>query len=620
MLKFKKLFLIGLLLSVGTFAAHSGPGEDSPFSRGGFSEDPVTTKAYSSLARAPRGGSFKIALELTMEMHWHINANTVTDPYLIPTTIAITLPEGMTVRELAYPAGVEKKLSFSDEPLLLYQHTVLIGAVIDIDPAFQEGDTVVTALVTYQACDDAHCLAPEERSIDIRITVASPETAPVELHADIFSRLKFGAAAAAPPAPLETYESTESNRLQNLVEKRGMFFLFLIVFLGGLALNLTPCVYPIIPITVSYFGGQSGGKSSRTLLLAILYVFGMAAMYSALGLVAALTGSMLGTALQSPIVLLFVALVLLLLALSMFGFYEIRVPGALSNLAGTAKRGGVGAFFMGLTVGIVAAPCIGPFVLGLLTFVGESGNPLLGFFMFFTLAIGLGLPFIALALLSGSISRLPKSGEWMEWIRKLFGVVLVAMAIYFLEPVLGSTIFYLLLGATFIISGVVLGFVMKTSTRALFFLILRRFVGIAAPLFGLYILFAPGHLIATSETAGIPWEAYGTGAVQDAKQNGTPVVIDFYADWCLPCKELDHKTFNQPDVIEAAEGLVVLKADLTQSTTPDVKKLRDAFGIKGVPTIVFLDKNGAERSDLRVLGFVDKNEFAGRLRKLKSKS
>ena len=254
--------------------------------------------------------------------------------------------------------------------------------------------------------------------------------------------------------------------LSSAVASRGLFFAFVLVFLGGLALNLTPCVYPIIPITVSYFGGQSGGKKASTVLLAVMYLLGMATMYSALGLIAALTGSILGSALQNPVVLAFVALVMVGLALSMFGFYEIRVPAALSGVAGTGRQGVVGSFFMGLTVGIVAAPCIGPFVLGLLTFVGERGDPILGFSMFFTLSIGLGLPFVALAIASGNISKLPKSGEWMEWIRKLFGVVLLGMALFFLRPVLTDPLYFALLGGLLIVSGIWMGFVTKVASTA----------------------------------------------------------------------------------------------------------------------------------------------------------
>jgi thiol:disulfide interchange protein DsbD len=361
----------------------------------------------------------------------------------------------------------------------------------------------------------------------------------------------------------------------------------------------------MIPITVSYFGGQSRGRSGHTLSLALLYLLGMATMYSALGLVAAFTGSLFGSALQNPIVLIVIAAVMVALAMSMFGYYEIRIPERLAGMAGTAKQG--------LTVGIVAAPCIGPFVLGLLTFVGESGSLFLGFSLFFVLALGLGLPFVVLAVASGNIARLPKSGEWMEWVRRLFGLVLLAMALYFLRHVIGDIAYYALLGALLVVGGVMLGFVSKVHSSTLWFAAFRRLIGVAAPLYGLYMALAPGHILGRQAAAASSWAPYAEVELTRAVAAKRPVVIDFSADWCMPCKELEHKTFSQQEVIEKTRNFVTMKADLTQHGSPDVRALRKRYDIKGVPTIVFIDATGKEREDLRAVQFIDKNEFLRRL-------
>jgi thiol:disulfide interchange protein DsbD len=239
------------------------------------------------------------------------------------------------------------------------------------------------------------------------------------------------------------------------------------------------------------------------------------------------------------------------------------------------------------------------------------------------LALGLGFPFLFLATLSGNITRLPKSGEWMEWIKKLFGIILIAMAIFFLEPHLvdlthGNVIYWVSMGLLFIIGGVMLGFLKRIESTALFFLVFRRFVGIAAPLFGLYLILAPGHIIASGDPqGGIAWSEYDDDLLAQANASNQYVLIDFSADWCLPCKELDHRTFSEQSVVDATEGFINMKADLTDAASAEVLALRKQFKIRGVPTVVFINKDGKERADLRVFGFVDEEDFLERLGKLK---
>jgi thiol:disulfide interchange protein DsbD len=578
---------------------------------------PVTATGYVSLSNVPQGGTAQVALGVTTRSPWHINANLVTEDFLVPTEVRFVPPAGVAVRGVVYPQGIEKKLGFSDAPLRLYEGTVYIGAMIDVARDAPVDTVAIRAVVTYQACDNEKCLLPESLEVFIPVPISSPASAVDLAHPDVFDAIDFSSLAtparADSAAVVAGGAESGGDALSRAIARRGLWFGFVLVFLGGLALNLTPCVYPMIPITVSYFGGQSRGRVRHTTYLALLYLLGMATMYSALGLVAAFTGSLFGSALQNPIVLAVIALVMIGLAMSMFGFYEIRIPERLAGMAGTAKQGRMGSFLMGLTVGIVAAPCIGPFVLGLLTFVGEKGSLVLGFSLFFVLALGLGLPFVVLAVASGNISRLPKSGEWMEWVRRLFGLVLLAMAAYFLHPVIGDAVYYTLLGALLVIGGVMLGFVVKVPSSTLWFVAFRRFVGVAAPLYGLYMALAPGHILGRERTLIASWPPYAEAALARAAADKRPVVIDFSADWCLPCKELEHKTFSQKEVIAATRDVVTLKADLTQHGSADVRALRKRYDIRGVPTIVFIDASGKEREDLRAVEFIDKEEFLRRL-------
>jgi len=598
------------ILIVSTPAFASDP---SPIGLG-LPDDPVAVEGYASLDRVPGGGTIRLAVVLTMSGPWHVNANRVNDDFLVPTTIQVDVPDGFTVKSIIYPEGVEKDLGLSERPMLLYEGNTYIGVIVDVAEGTEVGRKNIGVSVTYQACDNEKCLAPEDRRLAIPVVVAARTDLMDATHGDVFANIDFDAGASV---------GTGEGRLGALILKRGYFFAFLMVFLWGLALNLTPCVYPMIPITVSYFGSQSSGRTSHSFMLAVIYVLGMAAMYSGLGLFAALTGSLFGNILQNPLMLLFVALVMVALALSMFGLYEIQPPARLTALFGqsTSKQGPAGAFLMGLTVGIVAAPCIGPFVIALLTFVGQNQDPVLGFSLFFVLALGLGAPFLVLATVSSNLSKLPKSGEWMEWVKMLFGFILIGMAVFFLDPIIHDAVVKGLLGVLAITGGVFLGFIRKTENKSIFFMSFKRFVGVAGPALGLYLILAPGHIFGRGAVdKGIPWAEFDSAKLEAAIENDQYALIDFSAEWCLPCKELDHLTFADEAVVDATASFVVLKADLTDSGSDAVSNLRTRYAIRGVPTVVFIDKSGKERKDLRVLGFVDDEEFLARIASLTGKT
>jgi thiol:disulfide interchange protein DsbD len=271
---------------------------------------------------------------------------------------------------------------------------------------------------------------------------------------------------------------------------------------------------------------------------------------------------------------------------------------------------------MGLTMGIIAAPCIGPFVFGLLTYVGELGKPLLGFTMFFTLAWGIGLPFLVLGTISGSISRLPRSGDWMVWVRKIFGFILVAMALYFVRHLLPPRLVSIGYAAIAIAGGVYLGWIDRAAGKGKGFAILKRAVGVLGIAIGAAFLLLPS-LRGGGETksAGIAWQPFSEEAVLAAAREGKPVVIDFSAEWCALCHELDKKTFADPAAVALSAGFVPLRADLTKPG-PAEKEIRKKYGIRGLPVIMFIDSAGSERTDLRTTGFIDAAEFARRVKAL----
>jgi thiol:disulfide interchange protein DsbD len=296
----------------------------------------------------------------------------------------------------------------------------------------------------------------------------------------------------------------------------------------------------------------------------------------------------------------------------MFGFFELQLPGFITNRI-AAKQGGLGALFMGLTVGLVAAPCIGPFVVGLLAYVGQSGKPLLGFGLFFVLALGLGLPFLILGTFSGAAAALPRAGAWMVWVRNLFGCVLLAMAIYFLRPVLPETAARIAMGVLIIGSGIFLGFFENTAVRTAAFRAARLGTALLAAVVGVWML-----IPSAGAAEGIAWQPYDEALLSSAAASGRPVVIDFTAEWCIACKELEHFTFTDAEVLAEASRFTMLRADMTSFASPPIEAIKKRFGILGLPWVVFLDGKGDERTDLRVTGFVPADEFLARMKKVAS--
>jgi thiol:disulfide interchange protein DsbD len=544
----------------------------------------------AALAPAAEPGKGRLLLSGRIAEGWHVNSHTPSEDYLIPTSVSLDPEPLVEVGQARYPDGKLRKFAFSDQPLSVYEDRFSI----EIPLAWTGGSRPeLRGKLDFQACNDKQCLAPA--SVAFR-AAAGPAAAAAGNGA---ASLSGGAVALSEaPSPGAAPAAGASRDFGTLLEKRGIVVVLSLLFLGGLALNLTPCVYPVIPMTVSFFGGQAEGQRSRSFGLAALYVLGMATMYSGLGVAAALSGKLFGAALQSPWVLCGVAAVLVALALSMFGLYDLVMPSSLVQKTG-ARTGAVGAYAMGMLVGIVAAPCVGPFVLGLLAFVAARQNAPLGFVLFFVLSLGLGLPYLFLAAFSGRIAALPRAGFWMEGVKKIFGWVLLAMAAYFVKTALPAPFKDWLLPAVLAAGavGVLARGGLKVSLRA-----------------AVAVLFAAGAIFfAPREGADRPgpaWAPYDASSVASA---GRPAVVDFAASWCLPCIELDKKTFSDPRVKTALEKRALFKADMTKASSADTQALAQKYAILGVPTLIFIDASGTERADIRLVGFEDADAFLKRL-------
>lgn len=540
-------------------------------------KDIVAAAATLSPGTLSPGKTATLKVQLKIKPPFHINANPASEEYLIATKVNVGKTAGITAGKPIYPQALLKKFEFYDKKLRVYEGTVSVSIPLKIAAGTKPPKTL-TGIVDYQACNDTSCLPPAKVKFSTggsapsgtgRTAESTLPISPGALDADANTIRRQYAVPGFPtlvfldkqgnertdlrageeltlPAMLQKLDALKSGeKLEVSAESAGGWLgrlksapfalQLLLVFLGGLLLNLTPCVYPMIPITVGYFGAQSEGRAGKTFGLAVLYVLGLALMYSALGVFAAITGGLFGATLQSPFVVGFVALVLFALALSMFGLFTIQPPQFIMARSG-AKKGGAGALAMGALLGIVAAPCVGPIVAALLTYVaaksgelGKAQGALFGFTLFFTLALGLGLPYLLLGTFSGSIKSMPRSGPWLERLKKIFAV-----------PLLIASIYYAYLAFK------------PTSTAS----------ANAAPAQSTLSAAKPGGPEQGEHEA---WPPATLAAIDAAKKAGRPVVIDFRADWCLPCLKLEREVFSRPQVHTAAKDVVLLQADYTRA-------------------------------------------------------
>ena len=588
--KFSMLGVIGFMLM--TIPAHVFAFQG--FGGGNSSAGKVRTESKLSVDRAPAGSSFKVAIVLDIAEGWHINSNTPTHDYLIGTVLELQPKEGIILADLRYPKGEDVKFDFSEDALNVYEGNTKIFLTLKLSNKFAPGKDTLWATLRVQACNNEICLAPSSIEILIPIEVVAAGEQSTPINEEVFSTY-VNQGSVSPPG--------SSTDLGELFSEQGTFAAFLAIFLVGLALNLTPCVYPMMSVTVSLFGSQTETNTARVFLKALIYVIGIATMYTVLGVSAALSGGLFGSWLQSPWVLGGIGALLIGLALSSFGLYQIQMPYWLtSRLGGTTGTGLISLYISGLVVGVFAAPCIGPPVIALLTLVSSKADPVFGFWVFFTLSLGLGFPYLILGTFSGMIKKIPRSGAWLVWVERMFGVILTAagwfyVSLAFLPKYSAFVIPLALLGG-----GIYLGFVEPSGKEKKGFRRIKWAFGIVAVGFGLVFANA-------LREPGIRWEPFAESKIEAARSVGQPVMMDFYADWCIPCLELDRKTFTDVRVIDATKEFVRLKVDLTHFDSPESEALRKKFNIAGVPTIVFLDGKGEEVVSSRVVGYLPAQEF-----------
>ncbi len=462
----------------------------------------------------------------------------------------------------------------------------------------------------YQGCsDNGLCYPPIEKTISVDLT-------------------QTVSTAAAPLTPLSVASGNETSQIAKLF-KNGSFWLIVSFFFGaGLLLSLTPCVFPMIPILSGIIVGR-GHKITHVhaFILSLAYVLGMAITYAIAGVAAGYSGNLISSALQTPWVLGGFAAIFVLLSLAMFGLYELQLPTALqSKLSDTSNKlhGGhlSGVFAMGALSAVIMGPCVAAPLAGALLYISQTHDAVLGGTALFVLALGMGAPLLLIGTSAGAL--LPKAGAWMEAVKRFFGVMMLAMAIWIVSSVIPLSVQMLLWAALLIFSAIFLHALDPLPHTALGWHKFGKGVGIFALLLGVAFLIGAlsgardilrplGNIgRATAEApANLQFDRIKTGADLDARiaqAKGRTVMLDFYADWCVSCKEMERLTFSDAGVQSKLKNAVLLQADVTANDAAD-KALLQRFQIFGPPATLFFAADGKEQADFRVTGYQDAPQF-----------
>lgn len=479
----------------------------------------------------------------------------------------------------------------------------------------QPGETLVN--LYFQGCsDDGFCYPPETRQIKLAID----------------KNLALSQVDIETQATQEQVATQQPTSDIEAVFTNNRWFMVILSFFGfGLLLSFTPCVLPMVPVLSGIIVGHGENLSTRkAFLLSLSYVLSMSVTYAVVGAVVALLGSNLQIAMQSPWVISLFSLIFVLLALSMFGYYELRLPVSWqAKLAGLSRRQGgghyLGAAVMGCLSTLILSPCVTAPLIGALSYIAHSGNIVLGSITLFFLGLGMGTPLLLIGISAGK--WLPQAGQWMNTVKAFFGVLLLAVAIYLLGRILPSLLIMGLWASLLVFSGIYCGALTSALTKQAKF---SQGLGIMLLVYGLLVLIGAsmgssnplqpltGLQVTAAAAKNNPSSPHvivkTVGELQQAivKARGKPVMIDFYADWCTSCQIMEATTFKDPRVEKALKDFVVLKVDITANSKQN-KALLSQFNVVAPPTFLFFNKNGDEQENLRLVGETPANKFLQQL-------
>ncbi|WP_448214194.1 protein-disulfide reductase DsbD [Colwellia sp. MEBiC06753] len=525
--------------------------------------------------------------------------------------------ENAELAEVVIPQGIEHEDEFFGIQQVFEEN---VEFTIPILSATDQSSVTIR----YQGCaKKGLCYPPTTKTVELSAVTA---TSSANVLAALNQTNSPSAEALTPSNNVETSSSdsnsdSEQFKLLSVLENESLLVTLIAFFTGGLLLSFTPCVFPMYPILTGIIVGQGNKLSTkRAFSLSFFYVQGMAITYTILGVVVALAGAQFQAMFQHPAVLIVLSALFIFLSLSMFGMFNLALPAAwqnkLNELSNQQSGGSYnGVLSMGAISGLVASPCTTAPLTGALIYISQTGDIILGAAALYVLSIGMGLPLLILGSSGGKL--LPKAGAWMNIIKNIFGLLLLAVPIFLLERFIPANIAALLWGAL-ALGAATYFYVANLNSAKNFWFGLRSaviFIGLFLSANYLYQTLFPSQssqIEATHEQTFVHVNnlAELTATIADANQQGKTVMLDLYADWCIACKEFEQYTFPKPEVQQALSNTVLVQIDLTDTGAKSSIELMEHFDVFGLPSILFFDLSGNEVTNKRVTGFMGAKEFA----------